>query len=48
MALQNLRKYYIESSKEDFENLLNLNCLVTEKIQASNFHVRRKNGLLGV
>jgi cytidyltransferase-like protein len=46
MALQNLRKYYIESSKEDFENLLNLNCLVTEKIQASNFHVRRKNGLL--
>ena len=46
MALQNLRTYYNENSKEDFDNLLKLPCLVTEKIQASNFHVRRKNGVL--
>ena len=46
MALQNLRTYYKESTKEDFDNLLKLPCLVTEKIQASNFHVRRKNGVL--
>ena len=46
MALQDLRTYYIENTKEDFDNLLNLKCLVTEKIQASSLHVRRKNGVL--
>ena len=46
MALQNLRTYFEESNGEDFNSLLNLKCLVTEKIQASSFHVRRKDGLL--
>jgi len=46
MALQDLRTYYDSVEKEDFAKLLKQRCLVTEKIQASSFHVRRKDGKL--
>jgi len=41
MALQNLRTYYSESNINDFQKMLNLTCVVAEKIQASSFHVQK-------
>jgi len=46
MALQDLKKYYESTNIEEVQELLKQKCLVTEKIQASSFHVRRKKGLL--
>ena len=46
MALQDFRKYYESTNIENIHSLLKNKCLVTEKIQASSFHVRRKDGLL--
>ena len=47
MALQNIKKYFEETNINDFIKLLDNKCLVTEKIDASSFHVKRKNtGLL--
>lgn len=40
MALQNLKTYFSESNINDFKQLLNQTCVVTEKIQASSFHVQ--------
>lgn len=40
MALQNLKTYYSESNTNDFQKMLKLPCVVTEKIQASSFHVQ--------
>jgi len=41
MALQNLRTYYQSSNINDFVSLLDIPCVVSEKIQASSFHVKR-------
>lgn len=41
MALQNLRTYFSETRTNDFQEMLNLPCVVTEKIQASSFHVQK-------
>ena len=46
MALQDLKKYYESTNIEEVQELLKQKCLVTEKIQASSFHVRRKDQLL--
>jgi len=43
MALQNLRTYFSESSINDFQQMLEHSCVVTEKLQASNFHVQKTN-----
>ena len=40
MALQNLKTYYSKSSTNDFQAMLKLPCVVTEKLQASSFHVQ--------
>jgi cytidyltransferase-like protein len=40
MALQNLKTYYSESNTNDFQTMLKLPCVVTEKLQASSFHVQ--------
>ena len=41
MALQDLRKYFNSVNRNDFNDLLKQRCLVTEKVQASSFHVRK-------
>jgi hypothetical protein len=41
MALQDLRKYFNSINRNDFNELLQQRCLVTEKVQASSFHVRK-------
>lgn len=43
MALQNLKTYFSESNINDFKQLLNQTCVVTEKIQASSFHVQNSD-----
>ena len=40
MALQSLHTYFESANREEFMELLKLPCVVTEKIQASNFHVQ--------
>lgn len=40
MALQDLRTYFNSVNRNEFNSLLKQRCLVTEKIQASSFHVR--------
>lgn len=40
MALQDLRTYFNSVNRNEFNTLLKQRCLVTEKIQASSFHVR--------
>ena len=40
MALQDLRKHFNSINRNEFMSLLKQRCLVTEKIQASSFHVR--------
>ena len=40
MALQNLRTYFKETNINDFTLMLELPCVVSEKIQASSFHVK--------
>lgn len=41
MALQNLKKYFESENINDFNDMLKLPCVVSEKIQASSFHVKR-------
>ena len=41
MALQNLRTYFESANTNDFLEMLDLTCVVSEKIQASSFHVKR-------
>jgi len=41
MALQNLRTYFESTNTNDFLAMLDLTCVVSEKIQASSFHVKR-------
>lgn len=41
MALQNLKTYFESANTNDFQDLLKNPCVVTEKIQASSFHVKR-------
>ena len=41
MALQNLRTFFSEGNINDFQKMIELPCVVTEKIQASSFHVQR-------
>jgi len=41
MALQNLKTYFESTNINDFKKLLDNICVVTEKVQASSFHVRR-------
>jgi cytidyltransferase-like protein len=41
MALQNLKTYFESANINDFQDLLKNPCVVTEKIQASSFHVKR-------
>lgn len=43
MALQNLRTYFESSNINDFLSMIELPCVVSEKIQASSFHVRKTN-----
>jgi len=43
MALQNLRTYFKETNINDFVSVLELPCVVSEKIQASSFHVKKTN-----
>jgi cytidyltransferase-like protein len=43
MALQNLRTYFKETNINDFTLMLELSCVVSEKIQASSFHVKKTN-----
>ena len=43
MALQNLRTYFESNSINDFLSMLELPCVVSEKIQASSFHVKKTN-----
>jgi len=43
MALQNLRTYFESSNINDFLSMLDLSCVVSEKIQASSFHVKKTN-----
>lgn len=40
MALRNLRTYFKENNRNDFIQLLENECIVSEKIQASSFHVQ--------
>ena len=42
MALQNLKTYFESTNINDFQELLKLTCVVTEKVQASSFHVKRE------
>ena len=46
MALQDLKKYYEENNIETIHSLFRNRCVVTEKIQSSSLHVRRKKGIL--
>lgn len=41
MALQNLKTYFESTNRNDFMQLLDNTCVVSEKIQASSFHVKR-------
>ena len=41
MALQNLKTYFESTNRNDFMQLLDNICVVSEKIQASSFHVKR-------
>jgi cytidyltransferase-like protein len=41
MALQNLKTYFEGANISDVDNLLSNKCIVTEKIDASSFHVKR-------
>lgn len=41
MALQNLKTYFESTNRNDFMDLLDNMCVVSEKIQASSFHVKR-------
>ena len=41
MALQDLRKHFNSINRNEFNSLLKQRCLVTEKVQASSFHVRK-------
>lgn len=41
MALQNLKTYFEGANIKDVDSLLNHKCVVTEKIDASSFHVKR-------
>ena len=41
MALQNLRTYFQSTNINDFQSMLDLPCVVSEKIQASSFHVKK-------
>lgn len=43
MALQNLRTYFQSTNINDFRSLIDLTCVVSEKIQASSFHVKKTN-----
>lgn len=43
MALQNLKTHFSEGNINDFKQLLNHTCVVTEKIQASSFHVQNND-----
>lgn len=43
MALQNLKTYFESTNVNDFRELLNSICVVTEKVQASSFHVKRED-----
>jgi len=40
MALQSLHTYFESTNREEFIEMLKLPCVVTEKVQASSFHVR--------
>ena len=42
MALQNLKTYFEGANINDFDTLLNNKCIITEKIDASSFHVKRE------
>ena len=41
MALQNLKTYFESANRQDFINLIKSTSLVSEKVQASSFHVKR-------
>lgn len=41
MALQNLKTYFEGTNSNEFMDLLNNKCIVTEKIDGSSFHVKR-------
>jgi cytidyltransferase-like protein len=41
MALQNLKQYFESTNRNEFDALLKNPCVVTEKVQASSFHVMR-------
>jgi cytidyltransferase-like protein len=41
MALQNLKQYFESTNRNDYDALLKNPCVVTEKVQASSFHVMR-------
>lgn len=43
MALQNLKTYFESTNRNDFMQLLDNTCVISEKIQASSFHVKRTN-----
>ena len=43
MALQNLKTYFESTNRNDFMELLENTCVVSEKIQASSFHVKKTN-----
>ena len=41
MALNNLKTYFEGANSNEFMDLLNNKCIVTEKIDGSSFHVKR-------
>lgn len=41
MALQNLKTYFESANTNEFADLLKVPCVVTEKVQASSFHVKK-------
>ena len=41
MALNNLKTYFEGVNSNEFMDLLNNKCIVTEKIDGSSFHVKR-------
>ena len=43
MALQNIKTYFESTNRNDFNDLLKLNSVVSEKIQASSFHAKRND-----
>jgi len=43
MALQNLKTYFESTNRNDFLELLENTCVISEKIQASSLHVRKTN-----